>query len=112
MQQRFRPDAEVRPYNGDMMKLVRFRSGVESRIGAVVDSHVVDLRGAVAAALAAGGVAGDTAQREAARRVPTSMREFLSLGDELRHVVHEATFFVEQYPTHVHDRLPVRRELA
>ena len=63
MQQRFRPDAEVRPYNGDMMKLVRFRSGVESRIGAVVDSHVVDLRGAVAAALAAGGVAGDTAQR-------------------------------------------------
>jgi 2-keto-4-pentenoate hydratase/2-oxohepta-3-ene-1,7-dioic acid hydratase (catechol pathway) len=94
------------------MKLVRFRSGSEARIGAVVGDHIVDLRGAVAAAMAGGGVSIETAQREAALRVPSSMREFLSRGEELQHILHEATFFAEQYPTHVLNDRPIRLPLA
>jgi 2-keto-4-pentenoate hydratase/2-oxohepta-3-ene-1,7-dioic acid hydratase in catechol pathway len=82
------------------MKLVRFRHGAEARIGAVKDSHVIDLRGALTAALEGAGVPWETAAREAENRVPESMREFLSLGDDLLHVVNEAVEFAEAAPHH------------
>ena len=94
------------------MKLVRFRGGSEDRVGIVADNHVIDLRGAVGAAIAGSGVSLETAQREAAAKVPTSMREVLTRWSELQPVIHEASLFTKESPEFVFAGEPVRRPLS
>lgn len=62
------------------MKLVRFRGGLHERIGALVDGQIIDLASSLESALTAEGAPPDVAAREAAARIPQSMRTYLNLG--------------------------------
>ena len=94
------------------MKLVRFKSGTDERIGVVVGGSVVDLRGALTAALTGAGVSYDVAELQAAARIPTSMRQFLAAGDEVTPAVQEALAFAASYPDHDLGGRPLTTPLA
>ena len=94
------------------MKLVRFRSGDEERIGAIAGEQVIDVCGALAAALEGGGMSAEMAAREAAARVPRSMRAFLARNDGFHHVVHEAVTFAQSSPNHTLNGQPIAHPLA
>jgi acylpyruvate hydrolase len=77
------------------MKLVRFRSGSEERIGALIGGQVIDVAAALAGAMGAAGMSADVAALQAAARVPRSMRAFLGLEGGFRPVVQEALAFAQ-----------------
>lgn len=80
------------------MKLIRFRSRSEDRIGIIVAEQVVDPAAALAAAIASDGVSETQAVVEASKHIPGSMREFLVSGPDGRRWLHEALEFVEDRP--------------
>ncbi len=82
------------------MKLVRFLTGSNSRIGVIDHEQVVDIAGALTAALVGAGMSLETAHKEADERVPQSMKMFLAAGDDLQRIVHEAVAFAHAYPDH------------
>lgn len=80
------------------MKLVRFQSGIEERIGAVLGERVVDLQHALTAAIAGSGASIETAAAQAAERIPNSMRAFLAAGAATQPAVKEALAFAAGQP--------------
>ncbi len=82
------------------MKLVRFLKGSTARIGVIDHDQVVDVEGALTAALVGAGMSLEMAQSEARERVPQSMRRFLAAGDGLQQIVREAVSFAHAYPDH------------
>jgi acylpyruvate hydrolase len=94
------------------MKLVRFRSGDEERIGALVGEQVIDLCGALAAAMEGAGMSADVAELGAAARVPGSMRAFLGSDDGFYHVVEEAVAYAHSFPNHTANGRPITHPLA
>src|SRR5258708_13016302 len=93
------------------MKLVRFRSRSDDRIGIVVAEQVVDPAAALAAAIARDGVSETQAVVEASKHIPGSMREFLESGADGRRWLHEALEFVEDRPDAVVDGPPLSQPL-
>ena len=89
------------------MKLVRFDSGQGSRIGAMGGDSVVDLQGALAAALQESGAPSSAAMAESAAQIPSSMRSFLALGGEGREAAERAAAFAAERPELQTDSGPI-----
>ncbi len=83
------------------MKLVRFQTGDETYLGAVVNGQIIDLRGALTAAMIGAGMSHDAAAGESESRIPRGMREFLAGGESLLQVAREAIAFAAAYPDHL-----------
>lgn len=94
------------------MKLVRFRNGDTDCIGVVEGGRVIDVEGALAAAMIGAGMSHELAAAEAAARVPRSMKEFLTGGGPLLQVAREAVSFAVADPDHLLAGQPISSPLA
>ena len=80
------------------MKLVRFARNREERIGALVEENIIDLQGALAAAIHDFGSEPHIAQAEAAAQIPFSMRAFLKMGAEATYSAQRAIAYAAANP--------------